>query len=88
MPFGDSRSVGMMLPGNGWPVSGIVDDARAGEEPVARVEQLAEVAAAASPLVGTVMSAVCSWKKFTHSCAPKKNSLSLNMPTGIGPPNE
>ena len=38
--------------------------------------------------VGTVMIAVETWKKFTHSCAPKKNSLSLNVAPGMGPPNE
>ncbi len=37
--------------------------------------------------VGTVAVLVETWKKLTHSCAPKKNSLSLNRSPGIGPPN-
>ena len=38
-------STGMTLPGNGCPVSGSMMTARAGEEAIVRVEQLAEVAA-------------------------------------------
>jgi hypothetical protein len=38
--------------------------------------------------VGTVAVLVATWKKSTHSCAPKKNSLSSSSPIGIGPPSE
>ena len=37
--------------------------------------------------VGTVITAVDTWKKSTHSCAPKKKNLSFSGPTGTGPPN-
>ena len=45
-PLGLSRFAGMMLPENGWPVVGSMIVRAAGEEPVVRVEQLAEVAGA------------------------------------------
>ena len=38
--------------------------------------------------VGTVAVLVATWKKFTHSCAPKKNSLSRKISPGTGPPTE
>ena len=38
--------------------------------------------------VGTVTLTVCTWKKLTHSCAPKKNNRSLNIWPGTGLPNE
>ena len=87
MPFGESRPSGMTLPGNGWPVSG----SRTMRAPL-KNPLFGSSSSPKSPRrirsVGTVMIAVASWKKLTHSCDPKKNSLSLNIPPGIGPPKE
>jgi hypothetical protein len=76
----------MMLPGNAWPVCG-------SSTLITRPNWLLAVSSSLkSPRriasVGTVAVLVFTWKKLTHSCAPKKNSLSLNIPTGIGPPKE
>ncbi len=86
MPLADKRSDGMMLPGNGWPVSGsrmICGELKNGFVPSSWLKSPRRIAS-----VGTVAVFVATWKKSTHSCAPKKNSLSLNISPGIGPPNE
>ena len=66
------RSAGMMLPGNGWPVSGSL---------------IAVLRALKSPrsiaVVGSVRNVgVVSRRIFFHSSPPKKNSLLLTA----GPP--
>ncbi len=71
----------MTLFGNGWPVSGSMIRAGPDMKPLfAFSSSLKSPRRIAS--VGTVMIAVETVKKFTHSCAPKKNSLSLNVSRG------
>ena len=84
-PLGDSIPVGMMLLGNGWPVAGLLMTRAPEKKPLFGLSSSLK-----SPLriaaVGTVTLLVCTWKKLTHSWAPKKNSLSLNIEPGTGPP--
>ena len=72
--------------GEGLSGCGIHDYPNAGES-VVWIEQLAEVPVRILA-VGTAAVFVETWKKFTHSWAPKKNSLSFSFPKGIGPPTE
>ena len=82
-PLRDSIPDGMTLFGNGCPVAGlrmICGVLKNRFEPSSSLKSPARIAA-----VGTVTFRVSTWKKSTHSCAPKKNSFSFKAP-GIGPP--
>ena len=87
MPFGLRRSAGMMLPWNGWPVSGSLMIRAPLKNPLAGSSSSLK-----SPVrifaVGTVAVFVDTWNWCAHSWAAKKKNLSLKTSPGTGPPNE
>src|SRR6478735_8229342 len=85
-PFALSWLAGMMLPGNGCPVAGLMITFGEVKNVLAPRSSLKSPRRIFS--VGTVAVLVWVWKKLTHSWAAKKNSLFLKASPGTGPPNE